>query len=165
MDLFNDAAAVVKGSRIAHTTYGTVSREEEQSRSLLAQIAADDDRHGPTPTPKSPPLPHSSFSRTSSNGFTGTPHIMDRVQPDVGEMDSGDHRFNGHACITSRESGEWPVAGNSFSEDDSESRRDSVGQRAPLLTDIEAPSIVVAEDLDFNTEGLLENARPKSGLM
>jgi len=38
------------------------------------------------------------------------------------------------------------------------------GQRAPLLTDIEAPSIAVANDLDFNPEDLLESARPKSGL-
>ncbi|KAK3112735.1 hypothetical protein LTR53_010660 [Teratosphaeriaceae sp. CCFEE 6253] len=38
------------------------------------------------------------------------------------------------------------------------------GQRAPLLTDIQAPSITVANDLDFNPEDLLESARPKSGL-
>ncbi|KAK3066673.1 hypothetical protein LTR53_016883 [Teratosphaeriaceae sp. CCFEE 6253] len=38
------------------------------------------------------------------------------------------------------------------------------GHRAPLLTDIQAPSITVANDLDFNPEDLLESARPKSGL-
>lgn len=43
------------------------------------------------------------------------------------------------------------------------SRRDGVGQRAPLLTDIEAPSVTVAESA-FNPEDLLESARPKSGM-
>jgi sodium-coupled neutral amino acid transporter 11 len=36
------------------------------------------------------------------------------------------------------------------------------GQRVPLLTDIEAPSVTVAND--FNAEDLLESARPKSGM-
>lgn len=41
-------------------------------------------------------------------------------------------------------------------------RRDGVGQRAPLLTDIEAPTVTLAED--FDPEDLLESARPKSGM-
>lgn len=36
------------------------------------------------------------------------------------------------------------------------------GQRVPLLTGIEAPSVTVAND--FNAEDLLESARPKSGM-
>jgi len=44
-------------------------------------------------------------------------------------------------------------------------RRSSTGQRAPLLTDVEAPSVTVASaDLGFNAEDLLESARPKSGM-
>jgi len=43
------------------------------------------------------------------------------------------------------------------------SRRDSLGQRAPLLTDIEAPSVTLASE-EFNAEDLLESARPKSGM-
>ena len=42
-------------------------------------------------------------------------------------------------------------------------RRSSTGQRAPLLTDIEAPSVTLATE-DFNAEDLLESARPKSGM-
>jgi sodium-coupled neutral amino acid transporter 11 len=42
-------------------------------------------------------------------------------------------------------------------------QRSHTGQRAPLLTDIEAPSVTVAES-DFNPEDLLESARPKSGM-
>lgn len=37
------------------------------------------------------------------------------------------------------------------------------GQRAPLLTGIEAPTVTVAES-DFNPEELLESSRPKSGM-
>jgi len=44
-------------------------------------------------------------------------------------------------------------------EDGSEARE---GTRAPLLTGIEAPSVTVANDFEF--ENLLENARPKSGM-
>ena len=36
-------------------------------------------------------------------------------------------------------------------------------QRAPLLTDVEAPTVTLAES-DFNPEDLLESARPKSGM-
>ena len=41
----------------------------------------------------------------------------------------------------------------------------SDGGRVPLLTEIEAPSVTVASAIvDFTTEDLLENARPKSGM-
>jgi sodium-coupled neutral amino acid transporter 11 len=44
-------------------------------------------------------------------------------------------------------------------------RRESTGQRAPLLTDIQAPSVTVAlTNLDFHPEDYLESARPKSGM-
>ena len=47
-------------------------------------------------------------------------------------------------------------------EDYLEARRSSTGQRAPLLTDVQAPSVTAA--LEFNPEDHLENARPKSGM-
>jgi sodium-coupled neutral amino acid transporter 11 len=40
---------------------------------------------------------------------------------------------------------------------------DNAGQRAPLLTGIEAPAVTVAES-DFNADDLLESARPKSSM-
>ena len=53
-------------------------------------------------------------------------------------------------------------------EDDEEQegfiRRASTGQRAPLLTNIEAPSVTVATELGFSAEDYLVNARPKSGM-
>jgi sodium-coupled neutral amino acid transporter 11 len=42
-------------------------------------------------------------------------------------------------------------------------RRDSDSHRAPLLTDLEAPSVTLANS-DFVAEDHLESARPKSGL-
>ncbi|KAF6238194.1 hypothetical protein HO173_003828 [Letharia columbiana] len=142
-----------------------VSREPEQSRSLLAQGAVDDDEVGPSPAHQPPPFPQSSLSRTASNGFPRAPRTINRVRFDVRETDSGEHALNGHVRTPSRENGDWPEAEHDLFGNDVESRESCAGQRAPLLTDVEAPSVMVAEDLDFNAEGLLENARPKSGII
>lgn len=137
-------------------------REPEQSRSLLAQGAIDDDEEeGPTPAHQRSPFPQSSLSRTASNGFLRAPRTINRVRFDVGDTDSGEHALNGHG----REGSDLPEAEDDFPGNDFENRRGSAGQRAPLLTDVEAPSVLVAEDLEVNAEGLLENARPKSGIM
>ena len=42
-------------------------------------------------------------------------------------------------------------------------RRHNAGQRAPLLTGIEAPAVTLAES-EFNPHELLESARPKSSM-
>lgn len=142
-----------------------VSQEAEQSRSLLAQGDVDDDGHGATPAPQRPPFPQSSLSRTASSGFPRTPRTINRVRFDVGEADSGEYALNGYTRTPSREVGDGTEAEEDFSGNNPGSRRSSFGQRAPLLTDVEAPSVMVAEDLDLNAEVLLENARPKSGIM
>lgn len=139
-----------------------ISREAEQSHSLLAQGAVDDDEHAHQPPP--PSLPQSSLSRIALNGFPRAPRTINRVRFDVGETDSGEHALNG-ALTPSREVGDWSDTDDVFSENNPGSTTNSAGQRAPLLTDVEAPSVMVAEDLDFSAEGLLENARPKSGIM
>lgn len=141
------------------------SREPEQSRSLLAQGAVEDDEDGPTPAHQRPPIPQSSLSRIASNDFSRAPRTINRVRFDVRETDSDEHALNGHMRTPSREGGDSPEAEDDFYGNAFESRRGSAGQRAPLLTDVEAPSVVVAEDLEFSAEGLLENARPKSGIM
>ncbi|KAI9850086.1 MAG: hypothetical protein M1838_006098 [Thelocarpon superellum] len=59
----------------------------------------------------------------------------------------------------------WTDAEDYLSHHAAGGRRDSMGHRAPLLTDIEAPSVTVAGgNLDFNVHDLLESARPKSGM-
>ena len=140
-----------------------VSRETDQSHSLLSQGAIDDDDGRST---LAPPFPHSSFSReTALNGFSRTPRTIHRVRFDVGETDSDEHALNGHARAPIVEDLDPAVAENDFSGNEFESMIGSAGQRAPLLTDVDAPSVVVAEDLDFDPEQLLENARPTSNIM
>ena len=140
-----------------------VGQEPEQIRSLLAPGLVDDDIDGLTPAHQLPPFPHSSLSRTLSSEYPSAPRTVDRVRFDEGETGSVEHILNGHARTPSQDGGDWPEAEDYLSGNETEIRN-SAGQRAPLLTDVEAPSITVAEDLDFNAEGLLENARPKSGL-
>ena len=139
-----------------------VSREPDQSRSLLSQGAIDDDDRKSTPAP---PFPQSSFSRTASKGFSRAPRTIHRVRFDVGETDSDEHALNGHARTPSVEDPNSAIAENDFSENELDSMMSSAGQRAPLLTDVEAPSVVVAGDLDFDPERLLKNARPTSNIM
>ena len=142
-----------------------VSREPEQFCSLLPESIVDDDENGPTPAWPSPPFSQSSLSQAAPNGSSQTPRTIHRVRFDIRETTGGEHALNDHARASRPEDGNWPEAEDDGSAEDSEIRRNSVGQRAPLLTGVEAPSVMVAEDLDFNDEGLLENARPKSGLM
>lgn len=141
------------------------SREPEQSRSLLAQGAIDDDDNGSTPAHQLPPSPQSSLSGNASNGFSRAPRTLNRVRFNVGKRDNGEHALNGHTRTRNWEGCDRPEAEYDFSENNFEDRMSSAGRRAPLLTDVEAPSVMVAKDLDFNAEGLLENARPKSGIL
>lgn len=91
-----------------------------------------------------------------------TPRTPNRVRFEV-EEPSGSGP-NGH--VRHEEDGTW------MDEDDYmthnavlSGRRDSTAHRAPLLTDIVAPSVTVASaDVGFNADDLLENARPKSGM-
>ena len=141
-----------------------VSREPERSRSLLAQGVADDDGDGPPAAHQTPSSSHSSLSRTASNGFLSASRTVNRVRFDDGEIDSVEHMLSDHAGTPSQEDGDWLEAEDGFLGNESETTSNA-GQRLPLLTNVEAPSVMVAEDLRFDAERLLENARPKSGLM
>lgn len=102
------------------------------------------------------PRRQSSFAQPRPNGTPRTPH---RVRFDVMEPERvGEPNGSAHADG-------W-IAEEDYLEGDmlEDGTRGATGQRAPLLTDIEAPSITVANDIDFNPEDLLESARPKSGL-
>lgn len=140
------------------------SREPEQSRSLFAQGVDDDDAVAPTPARQLALFPPSSPSRTVSNGFPSTTCTVNRVGFGNGETDGVEPILSDHAHTPSREGDNWLEAEDSSSRNDFQTRN-VAGQRVPLLTDVEAPSVMVAEDLDFNAEGVLESARPKSGIM
>lgn len=84
-----------------------------------------------------------------------TPRTPNRVRFDIDEGSNGG--LNGHALSPREEEEEWLEEGDYLG-----ARRSSTAQRAPLLTEIEAPSITAA--LEFNAEDLLESARPRSGM-
>ena len=129
------------------------SGEQEQS-SLLA---AENEGNGHAKPPQRAPLQRQSsiVVHPPPDGAPRTPRTSNRVRFDIDERSNGG--LNGHALSPREEEEEW------LEEDDYlGARRSITGQRAPLLTDIEAPSITAA--LEFNAEDLLESARPKSGM-
>lgn len=101
-------------------------------------------------------------AQEDGNDSPTTPRTPNRVRFQLDEPLSGG--ANGH--VPPGEDSRW------LDEDDymthnaaAGERRDSTSHRAPLLTDIEAPSVTVASaDVGFNANDLLENARPKSGM-
>ena len=141
-----------------------VGREPEQSCSLLAQGVAGDDGDISPAAHQIPSSSHSSLSQTASNGFPSAFRTVNRVRYDDGETDSVEHILSDHTRTPSQEDGNWLEAEDGFLENEPE-MTSSPGQRVPLLTNVEAPSVMVAENLHFEAERLLENARPKSGLM
>ena len=140
------------------------SREPEQSRSLLAQGVADDDGDGPPAAHQIPSSSHSSLPRTASNGFPSALQTGNGVRFDDGEIDSVEHMLSDHAPTPNLEDSNWLEAEEVLSENEPEITS-SAGQMMPLLTNVEAPSVMVAESLHLDAERVLENARPKSGLM
>ena len=131
----------------------------------------------------------SSLSRPPENGTPKTPRTANRVRFIVDNDDDDElGRDGGHDAVNGNVNGRIPLpqggSGGTGSmaawieEEDylssqhnaapAADRRSSTGQRAPLLTDIEAPSVTVATSggvgEDFNAEELLETARPKSGM-
>lgn len=159
----------------------------EEARSLLSGASNDHDdpddaghaavENGlasPSPSPPSPPRRHPvrqpSISYPPVNGSPRTPRTPNRVRFELDNRLDNEARANGHATTPSsnRPSSDWMededyLASNNAAAAGRRSRRDSSGQRAPLLTDIEAPSVTLASE-DFNAEDLLESARPKSGM-
>lgn len=128
------------------------SGEREQSSLLVAETEEPEVPAFPRPPHRRQP----SLIQTPPNGAPRTPRTSNRVRFEVEERRS--HETNGHARPSSIDSEEgleevdYILGG----------RRSSTGQRAPLLTDVEAPSVTAA--LEFNAEDLLESARPKSGM-
>ncbi|KAI4135704.1 MAG: hypothetical protein LQ347_000434 [Umbilicaria vellea] len=119
----------------------------------------------PVPNPPSLARRQSSLSRPAENGSPRTPRTANRVHFDIAERASSEHVASGHPSGLQVEEGGWIEEDDYLAHHASHDRRNSAGQRAPLLTDIEAPSVTVASvDLTFNAEDLLEGARPKSGM-
>lgn len=104
--------------------------------------------------PFRPPQRQSSFAQPRSDK---TPRTPNRVHFDI------DNLREDVSVDDQEEADDWLEEEDYMSNGNPNGRRDSYGQRAPLLTDIEAPSITVANsDFEFSPEELLE--RPKSGM-
>ncbi len=108
----------------------------------------------------------SSISKPPPNGLPRTPRTSNRVRFDIAEAETRDSRSNGHLPMNDFERERETLEDEDDLSDHSPvGHRSSTGQRAPLLTGIEAPSVTVAStDIDSNLEDLLETARPKSGM-
>jgi solute carrier family 38 (sodium-coupled neutral amino acid transporter), member 11 len=142
----------------------------EEGEGLLSQAEREDspgsdvsvdeadgvgDIGGGRPKVKMPPKRQSSFAQPRPDGTPRTPH---RVRFEVQEPETN-REANGNVPHPRQD--EWLDEEDFMVED---GRRSSTGQRAPLLTDIEAPSVTLANDIDANPEDYLESARPKSGI-
>ncbi|KAI9788823.1 MAG: hypothetical protein M1835_002047 [Candelina submexicana] len=127
--------------------------DEEEAKSLLSSGSSE---HEDPVVHPGPPVRQSSIARIHENGGLRTPRTLNRVRFDL-DLPQPNGTSNGHTE-------EW-IEEEDFLTDHERGRRSSTGQRAPLLTDIEAPSVTVASaDLGFNADDLLESARPKSGM-
>jgi sodium-coupled neutral amino acid transporter 11 len=136
--------------------------DAEEAAGLLQQSREGSPDEDIVPQPASAPLKRplqrrqSSFAQPRANGTPRTPNRVrfDMVEPGA----NGDANGLVHGQ-------DWIEEEDYLAEDvDENGRRSSTGQRAPLLTDIVAPSVTLAMDEDFNAEDLLESARPKSGM-
>ncbi|KAK4549683.1 hypothetical protein LTR36_004984 [Oleoguttula mirabilis] len=138
---------------------GGGDREGSPDEDIIARAATPEGRRsggGRRPGKLGQPRRQSSFAQPRPNGTPRTPHRVrfDVIEPPrVGEANGSAHADG------------W-IAEEDYMEADlpEDGARGATGQREPLLTDIEAPSITVANDIDFNPEDLLESARPKSGM-
>ncbi|KAL8704089.1 MAG: hypothetical protein Q9201_002750 [Fulgogasparrea decipioides] len=146
---------------------GYVDPEEsgnQEASSLFRRSSHDAEQPASLPKAKKPPTTErrkSSLAFPTPDGAPRTPRTANRVRFDFEERESNGHALNGRIS----EETAWLEEEDYFSHYVSTEGRRSISQRAPLLTEIEAPSVTVATtDFDFNAEDLLENARPKSGM-
>lgn len=149
------------------------SRTEDRSQEAEALLSASWDEEGDASSlaAPSPRIPlqgrrQSSISKPPPSGQARTPRTSNRVRFNIQESESNGHAPNGHIAIeydSNRQN--WLDDEDSASSGLGSGRQSSTGQRAPLLTDIEAPTVTVAsDDVNFNIQDLLETARPKSGM-
>jgi sodium-coupled neutral amino acid transporter 11 len=134
------------------------SREGSPDDDIVVQQAQGDEeteveRPG-RPGSKRGPKRQSSFAQSRPNG---TPRTQNRVRFNVAEPEQQPNGGIAHVQSDDWMDEEDFMIGNG-------QRRSSTGQRAPLLTDIEAPSVTLANDMDGDPEDHLESARPKSGI-
>ncbi|KAL8660499.1 MAG: hypothetical protein Q9202_006494 [Teloschistes flavicans] len=138
----------------------------KETSSLL--WALDYNAEYPVPTAASPiankhvvESHQSSLALPTPNGTLRTPRTANHVRFEIQEGPNDERSPNKIAAEDEAYLEEEDYVSRSTS---TEGRRSS-SQRAPLLSEVEAPSVTVATtEFEFNTEDLLESARPKSGM-
>ncbi|KAL9585163.1 MAG: hypothetical protein Q9212_001688 [Teloschistes hypoglaucus] len=131
--------------------------DNKESSSLLWALNHDAEYHLPTAALLSSnqhtvESSQSLLALPASNGTPRTPRTANRVRFEIQEEPNDDHSPKKHTAED--ESG--PEEEDYFSR---------ITSTAPLLSEIEAPSVTFATtDFELNAEDLPENARPKSGM-
>ena len=114
------------------------------------------------------PLPshrHSSITRPQAQGHPRTPRTPNRVRFNIQERKNSSSSSSSEHGLRA-ETIDGADEEDYFSHHNSPGREGHISQRAPLLTDIEAPIVTVANaGLNSQIDDLLENPRPKSGMM
>ena len=140
----------------------------EEAEALLSNASSDNDTPAPRSTSSRPPAVarrQSSFSKLPPNGQPRTPRTPNRVRFNLEAHENRGEDVDDHGRSSLDETAEWMDNEDYMSTLSPGAGRNSTGQRAPLLTDIEAPSVTVANaGSEFDTGDLLESARPKSGM-
>lgn len=160
-------SATLKHRRSSSNTSNDAMATEEEAGSILRSesrhsFQSDTSTISDTiaPKPSRPFLPPRRQSSLAKSRPPGTPRTPNRVRFDLNAEAIQD--ANGH--VTASPSTwmelEDPLDSPGYANGHG-------GQRLPLLTGIEAPSVALANgyDEDFNAEDLLESARPKSSLL
>ena len=140
-------------------------QNSQEAQSLLpsASISEDSPRSGPiSPRPINTHQRQSSFSKKTLDGSSRTPNRVRFNVPESAESNDGVELQNRRGQDGSPD---WLDNEDYFSHANGGTRRSSTGQRAPLLTGIEAPSITVAtETFDGSADDEMAHRRPKSGV-
>ncbi|KAI4847967.1 putative amino acid transporter [Aureobasidium sp. EXF-8846] len=150
------------------TGLGHVDQDDDEQQELLSYnesprgASPDSDivaSHPITksPSPRPPPLLPRRQSSFAQSRPLGTPRTTNRVHFNIEDSIRGSLDDVHQTDQDLMEEEDYLTADN-WSD-----RRHNAGQRAPLLTGIEAPAVTVAES-DFNPNDLLESARPKSSM-
>ncbi|KAI5257108.1 putative amino acid transporter [Aureobasidium subglaciale] len=133
-------------------SYDESPRDASPDSDIVVDAANKSHSHSQSQSPRPGaflPRRQSSFAQPRP---AGTPRTTNRVHFDVEDSVRGS--LDDHDLMEEEDY---------LTADNWSSRRHNAGQRAPLLTNIEAPSVTVAES-DFNPDDLLESARPKSSM-
>ncbi|KAL5050342.1 hypothetical protein BDW71DRAFT_203737 [Aspergillus fruticulosus] len=136
---------------------------EPESQRLLPDLPNEEHNDAVHPkisssTPDEPPLQSAAFPLAERE--RRPPRTQNRVRFEIADDTDDESRSNGD----NRDSEDVLWLDEEDYVDRGRSGRHHAGQRIPLLTNIEAPSVTLATSEEFFPEEHLESARPRSGM-